>query len=109
MTPAHFPSRPLQADVDGQAGILDLDAEVLAEHMDAITRWLPVQESSGEIVDLGRLGVPLYPSSSPSWSCDGCFGGAWFVEDAVAEHGEEHADAVAGEAEEGLGAATQTA
>lgn len=29
--------------------------------------------------------------------------GAWFVEGAVAEHGEQDADAVAGEAEEGLG------
>src|SRR3954451_11201230 len=49
------------------------------------------------------LGVPLCPSSSLSWSCDGCFRDAWFVESAVAEHGEQNADAVAGEAEEGLG------
>ncbi|MFD8418523.1 class I SAM-dependent methyltransferase [Streptomyces sp. NPDC059466] len=40
-------------DTDGQAEILDLDAEVLAEHIDAITRWLPVTAVPGRIVDLG--------------------------------------------------------
>lgn len=37
------------------------------------------------------------------WSCDGCFGGSLFVEGAVAEHGEQDADALAGEAQECLG------
>lgn len=36
------------------------------------------------------------------WSCGGGFGGAWFVEGAVAEHREEHADPLSGEAEESL-------
>ncbi|WP_159767191.1 class I SAM-dependent methyltransferase [Streptomyces sp. HM190] len=40
-------------DVDGQAEILDLDAQVLAEHTAALARWLPVQEPPGRIVDLG--------------------------------------------------------
>lgn len=56
MTRAHpYTSPPShhQHDVDGQAEILDLDAEVLAEHTVAIIRWLPVQESPGQIVDLG--------------------------------------------------------
>ncbi|MEJ1202201.1 MULTISPECIES: class I SAM-dependent methyltransferase [unclassified Streptomyces] len=38
---------------DGQAEILDLDAEVLAEHTAAITQWLPVQTSPRDVVDLG--------------------------------------------------------
>ncbi|WP_101790830.1 class I SAM-dependent methyltransferase [Nonomuraea indica] len=38
---------------DGQAEILDLDAEVLAEHTATIAGWLPVQEPPGQIVDLG--------------------------------------------------------
>lgn len=33
--------------------ILDLDAEVLAEHIAAITGWLPLQSPPGQIVDLG--------------------------------------------------------
>src|SRR5262245_2740730 len=36
-----------------QAEILDLDAEVLAEHTASITAWLPVQTSPPHIVDLG--------------------------------------------------------
>ncbi|OZM83197.1 trans-aconitate 2-methyltransferase [Pseudonocardia sp. MH-G8] len=40
-------------DVDGQAEILDLDAEVLAEHTASIIEWLPVQASPRRIVDLG--------------------------------------------------------
>lgn len=42
-----------QHEADGQAEILDLDAEVLAEHIAAITRWLPVEASPQQIVDLG--------------------------------------------------------
>lgn len=38
---------------DGQAEILDLDAEVLAEHTASITAWLPLQSSPRRIVDLG--------------------------------------------------------
>ncbi|WP_327111327.1 class I SAM-dependent methyltransferase [Streptomyces sp. NBC_01341] len=41
------------ADPDGQAEILDLDAEVLAEHISAITAWLPVEREPREVVDLG--------------------------------------------------------
>ena len=35
------------------ADMLDLDAEVLAEHNAAITAWLPVESSPRQIVDLG--------------------------------------------------------
>jgi SAM-dependent methyltransferase len=38
---------------DGQAEILDLDAEVLAEHIASITAWLPLHASPDHIVDLG--------------------------------------------------------
>ncbi|MEV4225298.1 class I SAM-dependent methyltransferase [Nonomuraea sp. NPDC049725] len=38
---------------DGQAEILDLDAEVLAEHTALITAWLPLQKVPRHIVDLG--------------------------------------------------------
>ncbi|MET8289853.1 methyltransferase [Streptomyces sp. NPDC051639] len=38
---------------DGQAEILDLDAEVLAEHMASITAWLPLRTGPRQIVDLG--------------------------------------------------------
>jgi trans-aconitate methyltransferase len=37
----------------GQAEILDLDAEVLAEHIAAITEWLPMKSGPRRIVDLG--------------------------------------------------------
>ncbi|MFC8869342.1 class I SAM-dependent methyltransferase [Streptomyces sp. NPDC057148] len=37
----------------GQAEILDLDAEVLAEHTASITAWLPLKEQPRQIVDLG--------------------------------------------------------
>ncbi|MGW1885002.1 class I SAM-dependent methyltransferase [Streptomyces sp. NPDC001970] len=40
-------------DADGQAEILDLDAEVLAEHIASITAWLPVKAGPRHIVDLG--------------------------------------------------------
>ncbi|MET8413482.1 methyltransferase [Streptomyces sp. NPDC005195] len=38
---------------DGQAEILDLDAEVLAEHMASLTAWLPLRTDPRKIVDLG--------------------------------------------------------
>lgn len=47
--PAHGPEH----DADGQAEILDLDAEVLAEHIASITAWLPVKADPRHIVDLG--------------------------------------------------------
>ncbi|WP_344390194.1 class I SAM-dependent methyltransferase [Streptomyces vastus] len=40
-------------DADGQAEILDLDAEVLAEYIASITAWLPVGAAPRHIVDLG--------------------------------------------------------
>ncbi|MGW0904166.1 class I SAM-dependent methyltransferase [Streptomyces sp. NPDC002853] len=40
-------------DTDSQAEILDLDAEVLAEHIASITAWLPVGKAPRNIVDLG--------------------------------------------------------
>ncbi|MFD3686698.1 class I SAM-dependent methyltransferase [Nocardiopsis sp. NPDC058631] len=40
-------------DADGQADILDLDAEILAEHTASITAWLPLGTSPRQIVDLG--------------------------------------------------------
>ncbi|MGW7069149.1 methyltransferase [Streptomyces sp. NPDC054855] len=40
-------------DTDSQAEILDLDAEVLAEHIASITAWLPVEKAPRHIVDLG--------------------------------------------------------
>ncbi|MFF8035842.1 class I SAM-dependent methyltransferase [Streptomyces sp. NPDC016626] len=39
--------------IDGQAEILDLDAEVLAEHTASITAWLPLPTAPHHIVDLG--------------------------------------------------------
>ncbi|MER6949120.1 class I SAM-dependent methyltransferase [Nonomuraea sp. NPDC000554] len=47
--PHHQP----QVDADGQAEILDLDAEVLAEHIASVAEWLPVETSPRHIVDLG--------------------------------------------------------
>jgi SAM-dependent methyltransferase len=40
-------------DTDVQAELLDLDAEVLAEHIASITAWLPVEANPRQIVDLG--------------------------------------------------------
>jgi SAM-dependent methyltransferase len=40
-------------DADVQAEILDLDAEVLAEHTASITAWLPLRTDPRRIVDLG--------------------------------------------------------
>ncbi|MFS8198195.1 class I SAM-dependent methyltransferase [Streptomyces sp. CWNU-52B] len=39
--------------VDDQVEILDLDAEVLAEHNTAIAEWLPADDSVRHVVDLG--------------------------------------------------------
>jgi SAM-dependent methyltransferase len=54
---SHSTPHPLhaddQADIADQAEILDLDAEVLAEHIAALTRWLPLQSPPARIVDLG--------------------------------------------------------
>ena len=41
------------AALDSQAQILDLDAEVMADHIAAVAAWLPVQAAPVEIVDLG--------------------------------------------------------
>ncbi|MCG5213402.1 class I SAM-dependent methyltransferase [Streptosporangium sp. KLBMP 9127] len=45
--------RHQEHDADVQAEILDLDAEVLAEHIASITAWLPLKTSPRQIVDLG--------------------------------------------------------
>lgn len=42
-----------QQDDADQAEILDLDAEVLSEHIDSIIAWLPLKSSPRHIVDLG--------------------------------------------------------
>lgn len=46
---SHSPS----GEAHAQAEILDLDAEVLAEHLAGVTQWLPVETSPRRIVDLG--------------------------------------------------------
>lgn len=51
--PAHSGDPRHPHDSDGHAEILDLDAEVLAEHTAAITAWLPVTAAPRAIVDLG--------------------------------------------------------
>ncbi|MFC9603588.1 class I SAM-dependent methyltransferase [Streptomyces niveus] len=54
MTPASHEHEHTDADHDhDQAEILDLDAEVLAEHTASITAWLPVEAAPLHIVDLG--------------------------------------------------------
>ncbi|WP_331765855.1 class I SAM-dependent methyltransferase [Embleya sp. NBC_00896] len=45
--PRHTP------DSGDQAELLDLDAEVLAEHITSITAWLPIERDPRHIVDLG--------------------------------------------------------
>ncbi|MES4908589.1 MULTISPECIES: class I SAM-dependent methyltransferase [unclassified Streptomyces] len=45
--------RHQEHDADGLAEILDLDAEVLAEHTASITAWLPLKTDPRQIVDLG--------------------------------------------------------
>ncbi|NEB80674.1 methyltransferase domain-containing protein [Streptomyces sp. SID14478] len=54
-TPHHDGSHSHHEDHDdsGQAEILDLDAEVLAEHIASITAWLPLKAEPRRIVDLG--------------------------------------------------------
>ncbi|MET8584674.1 class I SAM-dependent methyltransferase [Streptomyces collinus] len=42
-----------QHDADDQAELLDLDAEVLAEHIASLTAWLPLKTAPRRIVDLG--------------------------------------------------------
>lgn len=49
----HGPGDGHEADSDGQAEILDLDAEVLAGHTAAITASLPLKAAPRHIVDLG--------------------------------------------------------
>ncbi|WP_405497168.1 class I SAM-dependent methyltransferase [Streptomyces sp. NBC_00096] len=49
----HGDRHSTQHETDGQAEILDLDAEVLAEHIASITAWLPVEAAPRHIVDLG--------------------------------------------------------
>ncbi|MFB4315848.1 class I SAM-dependent methyltransferase [Actinomadura sp. 21ATH] len=55
----HAPRHGAQHDhhrehgAEGQAEILDLDAEVLAEHIASITAWLPLKREPRQIVDLG--------------------------------------------------------
>ncbi|MFF2846037.1 class I SAM-dependent methyltransferase [Streptomyces sp. NPDC058001] len=50
--PQHTPDSHDHAS-DDQTEILDLDAEVLAEHIASITAWLPVESDPRHIVDLG--------------------------------------------------------
>jgi SAM-dependent methyltransferase len=49
----HVDQHGHQRTDDAQAEILDLDAEVLADHIASITAWLPVEASPRQIVDLG--------------------------------------------------------
>ncbi|WP_210583410.1 trans-aconitate 2-methyltransferase [Streptomyces sp. GESEQ-35] len=61
MTPAHEHTphhggshgHHQEHDDSGQTEILDLDAEVLAEHIASITTWLPLKVEPRQIVDLG--------------------------------------------------------
>ncbi|MYR97212.1 MULTISPECIES: class I SAM-dependent methyltransferase [unclassified Streptomyces] len=53
MTHAPTHSHAHTHDHRGEAEILDLDAQVLAEHLTALTEWLPVQAPPRRIVDLG--------------------------------------------------------
>jgi SAM-dependent methyltransferase len=50
---AHVDSHDQHHAADDQADILDLDAEVLAEHTASITAWLPLTTVPRQIVDLG--------------------------------------------------------
>ncbi|RFU83951.1 class I SAM-dependent methyltransferase [Streptomyces triticagri] len=49
----HTPHEHTPHDDRAQAEILDLDAEVLAEHIASITAWLPLKSAPRQIVDLG--------------------------------------------------------
>lgn len=51
--PDHGPGGLHEHGDRGQAEILDLDAEVLAEHTASITGWLPLKDEPRHIVDLG--------------------------------------------------------
>ncbi|MEU8727122.1 class I SAM-dependent methyltransferase [Streptomyces antimycoticus] len=51
--PDHSHSGHQEHSDAGQAEILDLDAEVLAEHIASITAWLPLKSEPRQIVDLG--------------------------------------------------------
>ncbi|MEU5032374.1 class I SAM-dependent methyltransferase [Streptomyces milbemycinicus] len=51
--PDHRHSGHQEHSDGGQAEILDLDAEVLAEHIASITAWLPLKSEPHQIVDLG--------------------------------------------------------
>ncbi|WP_017590445.1 methyltransferase domain-containing protein [Nocardiopsis ganjiahuensis] len=44
---------PHSSAADGQAELLDLDAQVLARHTGSVIDWLPLGEDPREIVDLG--------------------------------------------------------
>ena len=73
--------------------------DVLTETWPVIVRGAAIATARGAKRKVNQSpwgGVPLCLSSSEAW-------GSGFVEGAVAEHGEQDADAVAGEAEEGLG------
>ncbi|RSS80891.1 class I SAM-dependent methyltransferase, partial [Streptomyces sp. WAC02707] len=50
---AHTPSPAHSHEANDQADLLDLDAEVLAEHIADLVSWLPVRTPPREIVDLG--------------------------------------------------------
>ncbi|MGQ4516729.1 methyltransferase [Streptomyces sp. DW26H14] len=50
---AHAHTHTTGADADAAAELLDLDAEVLAEHTASITAWLPLKTEPRHIVDLG--------------------------------------------------------
>ena len=50
---AHTAHQAHGTDTEAQAEILDLDAEVLAEHTASITAWLPLKSDPHHLVDLG--------------------------------------------------------
>src|SRR5690349_14323019 len=51
--PTVQPDHHHRHDADDQAELLDLDAEVLAEHMASVAAWLPLETAPRRIVDLG--------------------------------------------------------
>jgi SAM-dependent methyltransferase len=53
MTHTHAQAAAHDQEADGLAEILDLDAEVLAEHLASVTAGLPVTTSPRRVVDLG--------------------------------------------------------
>jgi hypothetical protein len=94
--PPEISGRPLHGCVNdvraARAWLVACGAHIAVLHDAAATRAAIV---AGIRSHLGQAGeVPLCLSSSEVW-------GSGLVEGAVAEHGEQHADAVAGEAEEG--------